>query len=213
MRKNGMRFIKALNQLLEENPVLTDYVVGIDAAAIENQTEPWVYAPVFRNARTHKKLIPYSAEKGTTIQNIGFTYHVGEDFRHIVSRLRHIDEVLNYYDYHSGDRLGHAIALGVDIENLVSQNSTVAIPIMEYLENLLWMWQYVNTSRIFGKVPENLKFKIMEVARQIYCNNMSGIDAYVLWRVYQAKFNIGYSIFSVDEPQNFFQSNLGDCGI
>ena len=84
---------------------------------------------------------------------------------------------------------------------------------MEYLENLLWMWQYVNTSRIFGKVPENLKFKIMEVARQIYCNNMSGIDAYVLWRVYQAKFNIGYSIFSVDEPQNFFQSNLGDCGI
>lgn len=190
MRKNSMRFITALNQLLEEYPLLTDYVVGIDAASIENQTEPWVYAPVFRAARTHKKMIPYSVKKGANIQNIGFTYHVGEDFRHIISGLRHIDEILKYYDYRSGDRLGHAIALGVDIDNMVSHNSIVSIPIMEYLENLLWMWQYANTSGEFGKISENLEFKIMEIAKQIYKSNMLGIDAYLLWRVYQAKFNI-----------------------
>ena len=45
----------------------------------------------------------------STIQNMGFTYHVGEDFRHIASGLRHVDEVIENFHYKAGDRLGHAI--------------------------------------------------------------------------------------------------------
>lgn len=186
-RKNSIRFLEALYSLFEDHPLLTDYVVGIDAASAEHDAEPWVYAPVFKKARIHCRTTPYSMEKGTNIQNIGFTYHVGEDFRHIISGLRHIDEVLTHFDYHSGDRLGHAIALGVDIDNLAMQSGMVAIPVIEYLENLLWMWQYTNENGILH-APENLEFKIMKVARLIYGNNMNGINAFSLWRAYQKKF-------------------------
>lgn len=193
MRRRYSVFMTALNQLLEEHPVLTDYVVGVDAAAKENATEPWVFAPVFKKARSSKKILPYAFNqdgKTGNVQNLGFTYHVGEDFRHIVSGLRHIDEVLTHFEYRSGDRLGHAIALGVDIDYLVSLNSIVAVPIMEYLEDLLWMWQYVNSTGDVGKIPDNLEFKIMETARQIYNCNIDGIDVYTLWRVYQDKFEL-----------------------
>ncbi len=188
MRKRDIEFLKALIELLSNYPILTDYVVGIDAASVENATEPWVFAPVFRHARSHYNVIPYSPDTSNNIQNMGFTYHVGEDFRHIISGLRHIDEVLTHFDYRSGDRLGHAIALGIDIENWVKQNRIVAIPIMEHLENLLWMWKYVNSNRL-GNAPENLEFKIMELAQKIYSNKLNGIDVYKLWCVYQAKFN------------------------
>ncbi len=189
MRSVSINFLDALYELLQERPLLSDYIVGIDAASIENATEPWVFAPVFKRARSHKRIVPYSSLKGSNIQNIGFTYHVGEDFRHIISGLRHIDEVLTHFDYRSGDRLGHAVALGIDIDHLMMQNNIVAVPIMEYLENLLWMWQNSKLSD-YGCAPGNLEFQIMETARKIYKNSLSGIDVYTLWRVYQAKFDI-----------------------
>lgn len=206
MRKNYINYLVALDELLEEYPLLTDYIVGIDAASIENATEPWVFAPVFRTARKSRKLIPYSFEKRGVIQNIGFTYHVGEDFRHIISGLRHVDEVLDHFDYHSGDRLGHAIALGVDIDDWTSRYGMVAIPIMEYLENLLWMWQYAKSGNV-GRVPENLEFKIMEIAHQIYGDEVLGIDIHLLWRVYQAKFEDVDKI--ITEKGSFITS--GEC--
>lgn len=210
MRRRYSLFIRALNELIYDYPILSDYVVGIDAAAKENATEPWVFAPIFKIARSSKKLLPYAYNKsGKTgnIQNLGFTYHVGEDFRHIVSGLRHIDEVLTHFDYRSGDRLGHAIALGVDIDYLISINSIVAVPIMEHLENLLWMWQYVNNTGDVGNIPDNLEYKIMDVAKQIYNNNVSGLDVYTLWRVYQDKFK------TFNNHTSFNISNKAQCSI
>lgn len=204
MRKNYCLFLEALNELLEKFPLLTKYVVGIDAASVEHKTEPWVFAPVFCKARSSKKIIPYSASSGEYIQNMGFTYHVGEDFRHIVSGLRHIDEVLTHFNYRSGDRLGHAIALGVNIDELVAQQGIVSIPIMEHLENLLWMWQFANRSSDISEVPNNLEFLIMEIAKEIYDDKVNGIDAHFLWRVYQKKFE------DIDSQKHRFVQN-GKC--
>ena len=199
MRKKNICFLNALSQLMKKYPVLTDYIVGIDAASIENATEPWVFAPVFRAARRSTNTIPYSYEKKGKIQTLGFTYHVGEDFRHIASGLRHIDEVLDHFDYRSGDRLGHATALGVDIDYIASKSGMVSIPIVEHLENLLWMWHYVKENNTVH-MPENLEFKILETARRIYGDELDGINVYMLWRVYQAKFeDIDKYKFSQDD--------------
>lgn len=189
IREKDMLFIDALYELMSEVPLLTDYVVGIDAASIENDAEPWVFAPVFKYARTSENTVPFSSEKRSMIQNIGFTYHVGEDFRHIVSGLRHIDEVLTHFEYRSGDRLGHAIALGVDVDKWISENRIVAIPIGEYLDNLLWMWQYAKSSDL--KISsDNLELRIMQTAEQIYGGNAYDISVFTLWKVYQEKFKM-----------------------
>ena len=187
MRKQSSMFLEVLRGMFQGCPILSDYVIGIDAASIENKTEPWVFAPVFRKARERSTTVPYSAEKPGNIQNIGFTYHVGEDFRHIASGLRHIDEVLDYFDYHSGDRIGHAIALGIDIDYWAEQNGMVAVPALEYLENLLWTWRYTQMGKS-GFSSGNIEFKIMELARSIFGEYENHIDIYMLWRVYQDKF-------------------------
>lgn len=188
MRKLNIRFCEAFKQLIKECPLLSKYVVGIDAASTENSAEPWVFAPIFRAFRPSDYIFPVSLETRERIPNIGFTYHVGEDFRHIASGLRHIDEVLTHFNYCSGDRLGHAIALGVDIDKLMEHNRMAVLPVMEHMENLLWMWSKSVHSTSF-KAPQNIEYMIMSVARSIY-HNIEGISVYTLWQVYNDKFDV-----------------------
>ena len=66
-------------------------------------------APVYkavRNKRITKALLLDKNMQIHRIDNLGFTYHVGEEFRHVLSGLRHIDEVIEEFDYKAGDRLG-----------------------------------------------------------------------------------------------------------
>ncbi len=188
MRILNLKFAEAFKILIKEYPLLAKYVVGIDAASLENSAEPWVFAPIFKAFRSSNYVLPASVSTHERISNIGFTYHVGEDFRHIASGLRHIDEVLTYFNYCSGDRLGHAIALGVNIDKLMSQNRVVALPIMEHLENLLWMWSKSSKSSKF-KTIHNLEYMIMDIAQKIY-HNIEGINVYTLWQVYNDKFKM-----------------------
>lgn len=187
IRKLDIQFADALRKLIEKEPLIAEYVVGIDAASLENSAEPWVFAPIFREFRRSDYIFPISIKTGRRISNIGLTYHVGEDFRHIVSGLRHIDEVLTHFNYCSGDRLGHAIALGVDIDKLLSQNRVVAMPIMEHLENLLWLWSKSKELTSLA-VPQNIEFQIMNTAKAIY-HNIDGLSVYMLWQVYNEKFS------------------------
>lgn len=185
----NIRFYEAFKQLMEQYPLLSKYIVGIDAASIENSAEPWVFAPVFRAFRSSSYVMPTAVATGARISNIGFTYHVGEDFRHIASGLRHIDEVLTHFNYCSGDRLGHAIALGVDIDKLLSQNKIVVLPIMEHLENLLWIWSKSASGTSQFKAPQNIEYMIMDVAEKNY-SCIDGINVYTLWQVYNDKFKM-----------------------
>lgn len=188
MRILNLKFAEAFKMLIKEYPLLAKYIVGIDAASLENSAEPWVFAPIFKAFRSSDYVLPASVSTHERVNNIGFTYHVGEDFRHIASGLRHIDEVLTYFNYCSGDRLGHAIALGVNIDKLMSQNRVVVLPIMEHLENLLWMWSKSSKSSKF-KTPHNLEYMIMDIAQKIY-SDIEGINVYTLWQVYNDKFKM-----------------------
>lgn len=131
---------KSIEELRSEIPKLSEYIVGIDAASEENRAEPWIFAPVYaaiRNRTITKPKMLSTDGRLLQIHNIGFTYHVGEEFRHILSGLRHIDEVIQHFHYKAGDRLGHALALGIDMKEWMEKNKTVIIPIQEHMENLL----------------------------------------------------------------------------
>lgn len=185
----------AIAELRNEIPLLGEYVVGIDAASSENNTEPWVFAPVYQAVRNRHttKMISYSDEGNSIIPNIGFTYHVGEDFRHILSGLRHIDEVVEHFSYKHGDRLGHAIALGISIEDWVNENEVVAMPLSEKMDNLLWVWgMYMKNRLDFTVDCSFLEKEILDMARKIYGNNIMGITVDVLYRVYCQKFLLHY---------------------
>lgn len=91
---------KILCYYLQKKPEFKQRVVGIDAAGNELNAGADVFAPLYRQLR-----------------NEGFkhfTYHAGEDFKHLLSGMRQIFEAIDYLDLQPGDRIGHATAIGIE---------------------------------------------------------------------------------------------------
>lgn len=202
-------------------PYIHEYIVGIDAASDENAMEPWMFVPAYNRMRAKNHVVPVMREEKSgkyqyhMIQNAGFTYHVGEDYRHIVSGLRHIDEVIEGFHYKPGDRLGHAIALGTDISRWVEANEIVALPAAEYLDNLLWIWGKCTNDHV--RVPvqmEVLEKMILENAENIY-GNIDGITVIMLYQAYKGKFSDNHQRIlkklNEEQDQDLDESCYGYC--
>ena len=195
-RKKLVECAQCIEELRSSIPYLSEYIVGIDAASEENSTEPWIMSAVYkavRNKNITKALIQDQKLKFHRIDNLGFTYHVGEEFRHVLSGLRHIDEVIEEFNYKAGDRLGHAIALGEDIGLWIKNNEVITIPAMEWMENLLWLWGNIVQDKIKVQISATyLEGKILELAQEIY-GDSEGMTPLMLYQAYKSKFLLEHS--------------------
>lgn len=116
-------------------------VHGIDACNFEIGCRPEVFAPSFRRLRSHTPPPLYGNLYSWTLPTLRITYHVGEDFLDIVDGLRAIDEALRFFELGYGDRLGHALALGVDAANWYSfKKEKVFLPKQDLLDNIAWFY-------------------------------------------------------------------------
>lgn len=181
--------IEAMKELRENIPYLSNYIVGIDAASIEHNTDPWVFAPIFECARNgEQKILCIHEEKEEKISNLGFTFHVGEEFRHLLSGLRNIYEVIKYLKFRAGDRIGHGIALGINCEKWACENSVVVLPRIEYLEDLIWLWDMLtNSDKNVEYDINHIERKIINLAHEIYGANRI-ITVNMLHEAYKQKF-------------------------
>ncbi len=146
-------------RLLTQPHPAVPFVVGIDAASKEIHTPPSLLAPVFRFLRDVPMPITARPAAGNQVRfleqqrhiadlmsqrRLGVTYHVGEDFRHLLSGLRAIHEVIEFLDMRPGDRLGHAIALALDPAVWLDQvGSQAVLPNQEWLDDLVWLLQFL----------------------------------------------------------------------
>lgn len=197
VRQHMVNVAVVIEELRSSIPGLSEYIVGIDAASDENAMEPWMFAPAYTQMRSRRITKPVAMnstlrQKYYNVRNVGFTYHVGEDFRHVVSGLRHIDEVIEHFYYKPGDRLGHAIALGIDIKKWARENEVVALPAQEYMENLLWMWGKNVYDGVSVPIQlEKLEEQIMKIAGEIY-RRAESISIRMLYEAYQKKFSLNH---------------------
>jgi hypothetical protein len=119
---NGSQLI----ELLRSNTTLKQVITGIDAAANELEAPPEVFGPFYRYCKVNG------------IKN--FTYHVGEDFEHLVSGVRAVFDAVNFLDLKNGDRLGHATAIGIcPTLWLSAMPEKIFIKSFEWLDNLLFI--------------------------------------------------------------------------
>lgn len=212
--------IEIIKGLREDIPYLSNYIIGIDAASIEFNTDPWVFAPVFKFARDGEKDILFNREKGLDdrIKNLGLTFHVGEDFRHILSGFRNIYEVIEYMNFRAGDRIGHGIALGIDVNKWVEENNVVIIPKIEYLESLLWMWDMLTNSKTIIDYDINgIERKILDLAFDIF-GRENIITVNMLYESYREKFKLYKESFSSSYEEdilcdlyNVGKNNILEC--
>lgn len=201
--KSYEKQIEIFNRLRSEFSELSRYLVGIDAASLENSTPVWVFVPIYEKARDSSidQIGRNIKDEGYT-QTLGFTFHAGEDFRHILSGLRRIDEVVEYLKFHAGDRIGHGIALGIQAREWKNQNPVIIIPQIEALENYLWAYDTLskNYSGFQATILAYMEKRIMELSRKIYGDTI-GITLETLILGYQ-------KVFSFYKDNDTFQKEI-----
>lgn len=131
---------RALHDLRQRRSYGADKILGIDAASNEVNFRPEVFGQVFRylSAPTVNYTTPFR-HAYKLLPDLRKTYHVGEDFYDIVDGLRAIDEAVLFLELGNGDRIGHGVALGLDVEAWYSHHHKIAIPIQNFLDNIAWI--------------------------------------------------------------------------
>lgn len=131
----------AISNLRESYSDLSDYIRGIDAASSEFDANPEVFAQGFRYMKNHKLKGRFNHLKHNLSEpKIYATYHVGEDFYDVVDGLRAIDESIHFLNLSQGDRIGHALALGIDVKEYFNfKQGKLMLPKQIVLDNIVWL--------------------------------------------------------------------------
>lgn len=131
---------KSLAKALKDSSYLRKRIRGIDACSNEVGCRPETFATEFRFLRSG---IPCNNVDDTHKDNeiqLAATYHAGEDFVDIIDGIRAVDEAFLFLELRRGDRLGHALALGVDpYEYYKLKNCKLVLPKQDLLDNLIWI--------------------------------------------------------------------------
>ena len=181
----------------KQYPGIERYLIGIDVASLENTVPTWVFCDIFENARDGKQEV-FSNVGGQPFQSVRFTCHAGEDFRHLLSGLRRVYEVVHYLKFHAGDRIGHGLALGISVDDWYQEHQNVILPRIEALENYLWAYQMLSTYPTISSGSDllYLEQRIHTLSDEIFKNNMDDIRAFsghiatdVLLQSYEALFH------------------------
>lgn len=113
---------------LRDHPRILRWLRGVDGAANELHAAPEVFASVFRQAE----------RAGLSHRS----FHVGEDFPHLLTGLRHMLDALVLLNLRDGARIGHGTALGIDPALwLTRMPTTLHVRRGDRLLDLLTAWQ------------------------------------------------------------------------
>lgn len=140
---------KAVATILKDG----NFYMGIDFAGSEVYTRPETVAHLVRYARAWG------------VNNV--TFHAGEDFFDIVDGLRAIDEAVLFFEFGKGQRIGHALALGINAHTFYTRNShELVLPRQYLLDNIVWLVMKSKAFKIigYGRVTKNL----FDYAKELY---------------------------------------------
>lgn len=128
---------------------LVGMVVGIDAANSEIYCRPEVFAQAFRFLKKHNL---YDGNVYARPADLHRTFHVGEDYLDIADGLRAVEEALIFLNLENGDRIGHALVLGVDVDTYYEKrHHTICARKQVLLDNFAWL--YHKCTRLMGYTP------------------------------------------------------------
>ncbi|MCW2480585.1 antiviral RADAR system adenosine deaminase RdrB [Candidatus Symbiopectobacterium sp. NZEC135] len=111
---------------------------GYDVAGNENELPIEVFAPVLRVLRAARH--PAGTPLSIRLPQPFITVHAGEDYSHLLSGLRSIDEAVDFCQLREGDRIGHGLALGMDVNLWACRQRRAYLTAGQHLDNLVWAY-------------------------------------------------------------------------
>lgn len=157
---------QALVSLFQKYPLALRTVRGIDLCTDEAGIPIWVMAPLIRWVREAGRLAANHLKRqgNKTPPPLRTSVHAGEDFIHLLSGLRRIDNTVTFLELEEGDRLGHALALGLDAAAWCANAGRVVQTREDRLFDLVWEWScYANYD--VEVVPKRLAYVSSEIRR------------------------------------------------
>lgn len=175
-RNNNLYYSKSIANVLFRRNDMRKFIRGIDTCSFEIYCRPEVFATDYRFLKNSHS-IDHSASSCSNEKkrflHLGKTYHAGEDFYDIVDGIRAIDEVTRFLEYSNGDRIGHALALGLKPEDYYTfKNKKIVIPKQEALDNFIWLYYRASEFNVNIEpiLEQKLKYYINELSIEIYGN-------------------------------------------
>lgn len=164
------RVTSVISKLVELRDLHDPYVrriTGIDACSNEIGVRPEVFAADFRLAKRHQPArTALSMVEPEEMPMINVTYHVGEDFLDVADGLRAIWEAIEFLQMGRLDRLGHAIALGIDTQEWYDMRERrVFVTKQDLLDNLAWLLHYLG---IHDVLPLQTHFALSKQCETLY---------------------------------------------
>jgi hypothetical protein len=148
VRINVAKCTKSIVQLLEMDGNSKYRVKGIDACSHEIGCRPEVFAQSFRYLTNFNIVKKSMIDELNKPIKLSATYHAGEDFLDIVDGLRAIDEAILFCNLKRGNRLGHALALGIDSKAYYElKNYKLILNNQDVIDNTAWL---LEKSREYG---------------------------------------------------------------
>ena len=208
--KNKHRAL-AVAGLLDEYPRLRKIIRGIDGCSHEIGCRPEVMAQEFRFLSNFTPVSPPSFlfDKPESFA-IKKTYHVGEDYMDITDGLRAIDEAIMFLGFKKGDRLGHALALGIDCEKYYENKEMyVIIRKQDLLDNICWL--LCRSTELLVEVPIRLRDRLKkvydELINEIYDKKYSAYEMDIYYHSWHLRGNNPnlYSSGDYQQGDNFIE--------
>lgn len=138
--------------MIQRFPATLQLVRALDACTDELSVPTWVLAPLFRYIRrtADAAATRLSTSLGRTFPSLRMTVHAGEDFPHLLTGLRATDEAIRRFEIRSNDRIGHAIALGMDPEDWARKAGQVPVRRETRLLDLAWEWSWASREGVLA---------------------------------------------------------------
>jgi hypothetical protein len=135
---------QSLAWLLCHRPLSLQLVRGVDVCTDELGVPNWVMAPLLERVRRAASQGALALQRvyGWSPPPLRTTVHAGEDFVHLLTGLRHVDEAIEQLSLREGDRIGHGLALGVEPRDWSSRAGRTAMVLEERLLDLVWEWDW-----------------------------------------------------------------------
>jgi hypothetical protein len=133
-----------LGNLLVSYPLCLEWIRGVDLCSDEMGIPIWVMASLLRHIRDAGEMASRILRRrcGIQVPPLRIAVHAGEDFVHLLTGMRLMDEALEGLHLRPGDRLGHGLALGLDAARWANRTGRVVMPKEVRLLDLVWEWSW-----------------------------------------------------------------------
>lgn len=214
LRNNIKKQTFSITKIRKTDTYIKSRIIGIDAASSEIGCRPEVFAQAYRYLKNYSYETSNYAVSSYQFKQLGYTYHVGEDFLDIVDGLRAIDESIVFLNLSRGDRLGHALALGTDVEKYYyRRENKIIISNQNLLDNIVWMLIYCkkNNIDIPSKIEHEINYLYHNLLNEIYNGYISHTNTQSEKQVCKDALSKSSSILDVNEMNrlmNNFDQNI-----